>query len=86
MNWPKGVENGKRLTIVKNIGQTWYTPGQSLSLLNEVTTQAKFLQDSSSGIPDKYFYTNQISTPSFYTLDENGVVLTDETGTFLEFD
>ena len=86
LNWPKGVENGKRLTIVKNIGQTWYTPGQTLSLLNEVTTQAKFLQDSSSGIPDKYFYTNQISTPSFYTLDENGVVLTDETGTFLELD
>lgn len=86
LKWPNGIENGKRLTIVKNIGQTWYTPGQTLSLLNEATVQAKFLQNSSSGIPDKYFYTNQILTPSFYTLDETGVVLTDETGTFLELD
>jgi hypothetical protein len=86
LKWPNGIEKGKRLTIVKNTGQTWYTPGQTLSLLNEVTVQARFLQDSSSGIPDKYFYTNQISTPGFYTVDETGVVLTDETGTFLELD
>jgi hypothetical protein len=86
LKWPNGIERGKRLTIIKNTGQTWYTPGQTLSLLNEVTIQAKFLQQSSAGIPDKYFYTNQIISPISYTLDESGVVVTDETGTFLELD
>jgi hypothetical protein len=92
LKWPNGIEVGKRLTITKNTGQTWYTPGQTLSLLNEVTMEARFLQQSSSGIPDKYFYTNQISassspsSPILYALDESGVVITDETGTFLELD
>ena len=86
LKWPTGIEKGKRLSIVKNTGLSWYTPNQTLSLLDETTIQAKFLQESSSGIPDKYFYASQGLVSSSYALDESGVVITDETGTFLELD
>jgi len=47
---------GGRLTLMQNTDQSWYTVGEQLSLLNEITPQAVFLLAEQSGLPDKYQY------------------------------
>jgi len=41
---------------MQNTDQSWYTVGEQLSLLNEITPQAVFLLAEQSGLPDKYQY------------------------------
>jgi hypothetical protein len=45
-----------QIKVVQKIGKIWYTLGGDQTLQQDSTVQAKFLQEFSADLPDKYYY------------------------------
>jgi hypothetical protein len=44
------------IKVVQKIGKIWYTLGGTTTIQQESTPQARFLQEFTAELPDKYYY------------------------------
>jgi hypothetical protein len=85
LNIKDGIKNNVNLVIVKkqfDKSSLWNIDSlnsTTVSLIDSVSNQAKFLQAQPSELPNDYYYGG-----SRYLLDGNGFVLTDNDGNALE--
>jgi len=74
-----------QIRVVQRTGKIWYTLNGGETFQQDNTVQAKFLQEFSAELPDKYYYAQSDST-SVYITDENGDNILDETGKPMELE
>jgi hypothetical protein len=68
-----------QIKVVQKIGKIWYTLDGKNTLQQESTVQARFIQEYTAELPDKYYYC-QLENTILYITDENGLIILDETG------
>jgi hypothetical protein len=68
-----------QIKVVQKIGKIWYTLDGKNTLQQESTVQARFIQEYTAELPDKYYY-GQLDNTILYITDENGLIILDETG------
>ena len=56
LNSDSTVVSNVDVKVVQKIGKIWYTLGGTTTIQQETTPQARFLQEFTSELPDKYYY------------------------------